>query len=124
MKIHEFDPLIYPRRLWVVTNANKRGLLESFDFKNAEGLDLALKNNSAVTALATNKSSGYIGVIVFTTSKKYLKGSTIAHEAVHFADAVFEELSMTSQYFRDGNEPYAYLVGWAAKCINEARLAK
>lgn len=42
-----------------------------------------------------------------------------AHEAVHVADYIFEQLDMYSQDFSSANEQYAYLVGWAAGCISK-----
>lgn len=46
------------------------------------------------------------------------KGSE-AHEAVHVADYIFDELGMYTQSFVNHNEQYAYLVGWAAGCISK-----
>lgn len=42
-----------------------------------------------------------------------------AHEAVHVADYIFDELGMYTQSFVNHNEQYAYLVGWAAGCISK-----
>ena len=43
--------------------------------------------------------------------------ATIAHESVHVADYYFQVTGCNSEDFTDGNEAYAYLVGWAAGCI-------
>lgn len=67
-RVDMYDPVIYPRLLWVSTE---------------------------------------------------LEGGDAAHEAVHIADYIFEQLGMYSQQFHDNNEQYAYLVGWAAGCISK-----
>jgi hypothetical protein len=118
-RIHEFDPVIYPRKLWVCLNATVEGLLESFDIKDATLAD-ALKNNAATTCITERKSDGHKGVVIFTNKRKYMTTKVMAHESVHFADAVFQELCAYSQEFNHGNEPYAYLVGWSAGCIDES----
>lgn len=121
MIVHEFDPDIYPILLWVSLNATYEGLKDMFDFvPNDDGLEQALESNAATTALVVRKSDRSHGVIVFTDKKSYMEPHIIAHESVHVSDAFFEKLSMTAQEFRNGNEPYAYLVGWVAKCINKA----
>ena len=38
--------------------------------------------------------------------------------AVHVADYFCEQLGLYTQDFKDGNEAYAYLVGWAAGNIS------
>lgn len=124
-KIHEFDPVIYPCKLWVCVNATKESLCATFKFEGTEiEIKEALHKNSATVAAVTRISDDSVGVLVFTGHKSWLTGSVIAHESVHVADYYFERLSMTSQVFQNGNEPYAYLVGWAAKCINQARISK
>jgi len=124
-KIHEFDPVIYPRKLWVCVNATKESLCTTFEFDGTEaGIEESLRKNSAAVCSVTRISDDSVGVLVFTAHKAWLIGSVIAHESVHVADYYFEGLSMTAQTFECGNEPYAYLVGWAAKCINQARISK
>ena len=46
-----------------------------------------------------------------------MDSSLIAHESVHIADYFYEACGCNSEDFTDGNEAYAYLVGWAAGCI-------
>lgn len=44
--------------------------------------------------------------------------STNIEDAVHVADYFCEQLGLYTQDFKDGNEAYAYLVGWAAGNIS------
>lgn len=121
MIVHEFDPGIYPRKLWVCLNADKDELLERFEFfPHPNGLDVALDRHAASCSSVRIKDGDWIGVMLFTTNKKYLDIQTIAHESAHIADYFFEELGMYTQNFTESNEPYTYFVGWAAKCISES----
>lgn len=121
--IQEFDPQIYPRLFWVCLNANAKDLSDLFEF-NGEYKDLveSIEKSYAVTSIVRRRKDGRYGAIVYSKNKKFITGSVIAHESVHVADIYFQELGMISQDFNTGNEPYAYLVGWAAKCINQARV--
>ena len=123
MIIHEFRPDVYPRKLWVCLNASSEELLSTFDFiPHSNGLSYAIENNKASTSSVVKKDGGFMGVLVFSSNRRLLDIEVISHESVHVSDYFFEELGMCSQSFSEQNEPYAYLVGWAAKCINEARL--
>ena len=121
IKIHEFDPDIYPMTLWVCLEAKHEELKEVFEVTPEETeLKDAVEKNAATTCTVIRRSDNKHGVLVFTKKKQHMETHIIAHESVHVADAFFQRLSMMSQVFTDGNEPYAYLGGWAAKCINNA----
>lgn len=120
MKIHQFDPIIYPRLLWVCTTANKDEMLKNFKLNESE-LEKSLYINGVTTCKTELLSSGKFGVLVFCNNKKQLTISNIAHESVHVADCIFEDIGATGQDFSQGNEPYAYLVGWASECIFNAK---
>lgn len=117
--IHEFDPLVYPRLLWVCINATKAGLMERFSLDERE-TDRSFELHGAATCVTRCLASERYGILVFCQNRKFLTTSNIAHESVHVADAIFEAIGGTGQDFQQGNEPYAYLVGWAADCIGKA----
>lgn len=121
VQIHEFSSEIYPLLLWVCLNAEDEALKDVYDFvPNNDGIKESIEKNSASVSIVIRKSDKRRGALVFTEKKSLMEAHIIAHEAVHVADVFFQELSMTSQAFDGGNEPYAYLVGWAVKCINSA----
>lgn len=125
VKIYEFDPVIYPRLLWVCGCKDASTLSDVFEIgATIEELNGMLSYSNATVTGAERKKDGAYGVLVFYKNKRNLTGSVIAHESVHVADYIFEHLGMVAQEFSSKNEPYAYLVGWAAKCINEARTFK
>lgn len=71
---------------------------------------------SAVTVLASEKDTDYKTVIVvldLDLAKKDL--GILAHESVHYADALFDTLGMNGEGYDSGDEHYAYLVEW---CFN------
>lgn len=61
------------------------------------------------------KKDGILGVLLVIYED--ITTEHVAHEAVHIADYFCEFSGITTQDFSEGNEHYAYLVGWAAGCI-------
>lgn len=122
MKIQCFEPNIYPRKLWVVTDANEKSINQKFIFFTNNGgicnADFNLISDSlATTCVVAEKKTMDKGIMVFLNNE--IKIGTIAHESVHVADIIFQELGMYTQDFSESNEPYAYLVGWIANCISK-----
>ena len=118
-KLYEFDPQVYPRKLWVLYNPSYHTMAENF-LQNEEEISFeqysSLKHaDNGFTASVMNKNDLSLGVLIVLFKKPSI--NTISHECVHFADCVYEELGITSQNYSEGNEPYAYLVGWASGCI-------
>lgn len=126
LKVDAYDPQIYPRTLWVANRVE--GLNKIFHFCRANGKDIVenaykdLLNNSTgvlCTHAVIHKSTGKYGVLVMVMQPEEIVAGDEAHEAVHVADYIFEQLDMYSQDFSSANEQYAYLVGWAAGCISK-----
>lgn len=123
-EIHEFYPQIYPRRIWVVKGCNEQFIKDKFTerlgeeivFENTEG------NESACTVLPNVrlKSSGNYGYLVYIQSR--LSVRDIAHESAHVATELFSEIG--AYLTPDNQEPFAYLVGWVADCINQVVTGK
>ena len=127
MKIHKFDT-IYPRTLWIVnvSNEDPLNLLKKFYFvKNTPGwneLDDNIQNEldevsqSAIAGCypVQEKSTGNLGMMLIIFRIEDMNTSVIAHESVHIADYYFQVTGCNSEDFTEGNEAYAYLVGWAA----------
>ncbi len=126
--LDEYNPVIYPRKLWVAKSLED--LDEYFTFLSMDGnnepvpFDKVLGHFEAdsgimfVTRVLRN-SDGALGVLVVIVDLDGVSADVIPHEAVHVADYYYEELGMYTQDFRDGNEAYAYLVGWAGGCISK-----
>lgn len=117
--LQEFNTEIYLRRLWVATSwdevKDKFTAYGDYDFDEE-------KNCGAVTyPKIKRKTSGMYGVLIVFNMDSNKGGSElvgdIAHESVHAANAIFDELGVAYDLVND--EHAAYLVGWIAKCCWE-----
>ena len=116
--LHEFDPVIYPFKLWVVISSNLNEIAGNFiDGKTSESIDLsdiedhtdAFALNNYVKHKETNKN----GFLVVFKNKKACAVPIIAHEATHVARFIWEHLGEEVT----GVESDAYLVEWIVDCI-------
>lgn len=117
--IHEFDPVLYPRRLWVVVNCPASVLNEWFEDKYE---DLPNTTDACVVSARRIKPEIKGGVLIRFESKAAMTTSNIAHEAVHAAVEMFDYVGGRISY--DNQEPFAYLVGWVADCIDKVKKGK
>jgi hypothetical protein len=115
VKIHQFDPEIFPFKLWIAITTNTEVLPERFIGIKYRGniFDNSLDGREAVTFYVEEKSSTYKGVLIVFSNKQYCTVKTIAHEATHAARFLWDHLGESPT----GEEADAYLVGWIAKCI-------
>ena len=120
--IHEFDPQIYPRLVWVAINPS-RSELEKFFGRYATTIK-DLEENCDAQCWATGREypDQRGGVLVIFESKKAMNAENIAHEATHLAMMIFEYVGAIPNI--NDQEPFAYLVGWIARCINTAKNSK
>lgn len=109
-RVHEFDPVIYPRKLWIaITTENIADR-----FKDLENL---ADDVNAHVSTTSDIHRGYIGVIIRFRSIEDIDFKTVSHESVHAADIIFAELGVKAD--TDNDEHLAYLVGWIADCCRE-----
>lgn len=115
-KIHEFDPQIYPRLLWVTYNCPAAVLEDLFEGKIEE-----MDKNSDADVLNCRRLKPDVkgGILIRFRSKKDMTAKNIAHESTHAALEIFDYVGARISY--DNQEPYAYLVGWIADCINKVK---
>jgi len=124
---HEFDPIIYPFKIWVATNPEYSQVARKFliidssgNIDNFREKDLSNPDNSraARTFVVSNKID-QMGVFICVFSKREMTAKYIAHESAHCADFFAEQLGLTTGKFYEG-EAYAYLIGWITNCIERA----
>lgn len=128
-RVDRYDPIIYPRKLWVTGDVI--GLNKIFKFNKldntkeecASAYDEPVEEYNTtkdgwLTCPVTHKATGEYGALVIIMDSSIEAGGE-AHEAVHVADYIFDELGMYTQSFANHNEQYAYLVGWVAGCISK-----
>jgi hypothetical protein len=119
IKIHEFDPTIYPLKLWIVITED----LPEVVGKYVNGVSLepfklkGLDSDGAYTCFVKEKDGINYGSLIVFRDEKYLTMQTIAHESTHAARDIWDWLEESTT----GCEADAYLVGWVAKCIEEVK---
>lgn len=122
MKIHTFNTL-WSGYLFVVNLPEKEPLclsntFEFVDMREDEVLDqleASANGSNAACFSVIEKKTKKIGILVVLYDN--IDAEKIAHEAVHIADWFFEYCGVNGENFSEGNEHYAYTVGWAAGCI-------
>lgn len=83
------------------------------NYHNSSNNLIISQSTAAKTILASEKSTDYKTILIILDTElanKYL--GILAHESVHYADAVFDYLGMNGEGYDSGDEHYAYLVEW------------
>lgn len=118
--IHEFDPQIYPRLLWVVKGGELEEIRKTLEFGELGDDE---QKGGAVTISAydnANKKGGFL--VWFPKSGEMSNLNWIAHESTHVALGIFDYIG--SEVSANESEPFAYLVGWVFGCIDKVRKYK
>ena len=115
-KIYEFDPQIYPRKVWVTVGVPFEELKDEFeDLKPMEE-----GSDAQVDHLRKLKPEVRGGLLVrFENLDTLKKFGNITHESIHVATEIFDYIGE----FHDpkNQELFAYLCGWIAKCMDEVK---
>lgn len=123
--IHEFDPVIYPRKVLVAKGGEKKNIAELFEDADGDPYWLnnaTVKNSYALTFEVADRKSGNYGVLVWMHTPKAASTGTLAHEADHAANFIFK--SIDAKVDAENDEPHAYLVGWITECIEKVKKGK
>lgn len=119
--VYEFDPIVYPRKLWVCINVDEAFVQEHFCSKDYK--ELSFQANNPYWAITFdevfNVNTKKRGELVIFGSRNNMRIDVIAHEASHIVDGIENAINM-----EHGGEPSAYLFGWVCKSINLARMGK
>lgn len=111
----EYDPVIYPRRLWVHIGDDFKELAPKA-FCNIV-VDEDKEYYGVEYGEVIRKSDDKYGILVSFPKRKDMTMGVCAHEASYVCDDLEKALNI-----KHGDEPSAYLLGWIASCINKARL--
>lgn len=126
-RIFEFDPQIYPTRLWVCVKPTFEEIDEKFYFLSEDGeevVDDAKKEfQRSPSAIATcypvcDMESLWKGILVVIWRRREVRSGVIAHESSHATDWLDDRLGLGGHSFNDG-EPRAYYAQWVANCIED-----
>ena len=125
IKLHEFDTVIYPRKLWIAISDRPSLVLNNFKCAEIlkEEADYEAIDSIATVYKAVKKDNDEGGALIIFRNKKLMTIDVIAHESYHAADYILCDLGM--KYVSDtGNEQFAYLIGWIANCCNQVKTNK
>lgn len=129
--VHEFDPKVYPFRLWVGKKVPFEYVKENFweldtEKNRCEFERERYERNQFIIATCypvADKHEGWIGILMVIHRPSCLDIETIAHECSHITDYLCDTLGLEGYSFEQG-EPRAYFTGWCAKCIDKVRKIK
>jgi len=131
-KVYEFDPVIYPMRLWIAVKLPFEEAAEAFygyDTNYSTAVDLQEKEyNSHWTAIATctpvgHKENGWKGILCNIMRPKDFTVGVVAHESTHVCDFMCEQFGVGGYDFEKG-EARAYFTQWVASCMDKVRTNK
>lgn len=132
MKIFEFNPVLYPTRLWVCKSGTtideldevfgvlcEDNTIESFK----DNLQLPQFGDSATTYIVGHKKLGLKGCLVYL-NREVTVGS-LAHEASHCTDWIFDEIDdAPKERLYESGEPRAYYLQWVMECLWKVKQGK
>lgn len=118
-KIHQFNPQIYPRLIWICYSADTASLKDMF---GDDISDMDENTNAQVECVNIQKPDSRGGILIRFKSKADMTTSIIAHEAVHAAIHIFDYTGCCIA--TENQEPFAYLVGWIADCCQQVKFGK
>jgi hypothetical protein len=115
IKLHEFDPTIYPRLLWITVS--KAQFEDRF-----EDVSEFPRNAYAVVDCVYDKINRKGGVMIRFANRSMMNANNITHEAIHAAINILDYCGVKTTV--DNDEPLAYLAGWIASCCEKVKLNK
>ena len=120
MEIHEFNPVIYPYKLWIIIDKNPNGIVKKFDKYSGNSIDFIERDTNGLEAFTmpvVRKENSKFGVIIFFRSRKSMSYELVAHESSHAAKFMFEHIGADVKE----HEPFEYVVGWIAGCCEKVK---
>ena len=122
-KIYQFDPMIYPRFLWVVTVGDYSDIKKWFQTYSGEEIEESDVSNLCGMAISvTFRQTRSLGILIWFPDIRLAKANWITHESVHGTLEFFDQLGLRVDY--RNQEPVAYLAGWFAECIEFVKTGK
>lgn len=119
-RIHEFDPVIYPYKLWIVIDKQPTIISEAFDEYSGNPIEFIERDTNNLEAFAmpvSKKENSNYGVVLFFRSKKSMSYELVAHESSHAAKYLFEHIGAEMKE----HEPFEFVIGWIAGCCEKVK---
>lgn len=122
-KLYQFDPMIYPRLLWVVTGGDYSDIKKWFLTYDGEEIEESdVSNLGGLTISVTFRQTQSLGILIWFPDIRLAKANWITHESTHGTLELFEQLGLRVDY--RNQEPVAYLAGWFAECVEFVKTGK
>jgi len=121
VQIHQFDPVLYPYKFWVMVTDNLS--LISDNFTERDGSPITFTSNlgtyEAITLDIRKKgvNNNYYGALMLFSSKNNMNIKHITHESSHASKRCFEHIGANVAE----HEPFEYLLGWVAECVYKVK---
>lgn len=120
-QIHEFDPNIYPRKVWITCGVPFSIIKDMFELPDGI-IEIEEDTDARVIMCRRLKPEIKGGVLIEFKNKSAMTIANITHESIHAAIDIF---SYVDAYIQANNqEPFAYLSGWIADCCNQVKIGK
>lgn len=110
IKVHQFDPVLYPRKIWIVKGYGlTKQIKEHFISADGEPLNVDYESDcyACVWGMVRYKDVDKLGVLIWLQPK--FNFESCAHEAVHVVNKIFTDCCV--DYGQTHDEHFAYFVG-------------
>ena len=116
--VHEFDPVIYPRKVWITKGSGNDIIRKIKDnYRTPDGEPICTDGSdtckACVWSVSENNDAGRLGVLILLS--EHITVGIAAHEAIHAANRICQDCDI--HYDCDNDEHYAYLVQFIADSI-------
>ena len=115
--LFSYSAEIYPVKMWVSFGMSVESLKNIFDMDDDE----LGENDMGAVSPVKHKKENRGGFVVRFKNVDEISALEMSHEASHVAMMTFEYIGASVDL--DNQEPFAYLVSWAANNIANARMA-
>ena len=125
-KIFEFNPVIFPTRVWVTMCPDIKLISRQFYALDEDGEIMDVfpadtftdDKTVAQTTLVQHKKTNFYGCLVTIHRADEVTSGIMAHEASHCADWLCDQFGIYSCTFQTG-ETRSYYVQWVTECIEK-----
>lgn len=117
---YEYDPEVYPRRLYIMIGATEEDVRKCFDDVGEPDSDG--KDDIAATTIpeVISKANGKYGNLIVFRSKRDMDIGKVSHEAFHVLGSIMDVMPLKREPYGT-NEHLSYLLQWIVRCIDNAR---
>lgn len=123
-RIYEFDPVIYPTRVWIAVSPEFRTVDRTFQFLNEDDEVMDYQKEDfdgqryaiATTYSVVHRKSRWMGCLVVIFKPKDCNAGIMAHESGHCTDWMCDQFGVSGFSYKDG-EARQYYAQWVANSI-------